>query len=176
MAIEKNSIPYAKALFSLATEKKNTANIKADAIALQSLAKDNVEFKDIIKNPTISNTVMNDLVQKLFSGKVQPETLDFLRLLIKKGRIGQLASIFEAVVFFVNQSENLTQVKLTTATAISDNEKSQIASKFLGDRKCEIENVVNPEIVGGFVLEFDNKILDNSISTQLQTLKNNLIN
>jgi F0F1-type ATP synthase delta subunit len=35
---------------------------------------------------------------------------------------------------------------------------------------------VNPELVGGFVLEFDNKILDNSISTQLQTLKNNLIN
>jgi F-type H+-transporting ATPase subunit delta len=176
MAIEKNSIPYAKALFSLATEKKSTASIKADAIALQSLAKNNAEFKDIIKNPTISNTVMNDLVQKLFSGKVQPETLDFLRLLIKKGRIGQLASICEAVVFFVNQSENLTQVKITTATAVSDNEKSQIASKFIGDRKCEIENVVNPEILGGFVLEFDNKILDNSISTQLQTLKNNLIN
>jgi F-type H+-transporting ATPase subunit delta len=176
MAIEKNSIPYAKALFSLAIDKKSTANVKADAIALQSLAKDNLEFKDIIKNPTISNTVMNDLVQKLFSGKVQPETLDFLRLLIKKGRIGQLGSICEAVVFFVNQSENLTQVKITTATAVSDNEKSQIASKFIGDRKCEIENVVNPEILGGFVLEFDNKILDNSISTQLQTLKNNLIN
>ncbi|MBL7788614.1 MAG: ATP synthase F1 subunit delta [Chitinophagales bacterium] len=176
MAIEKNSIPYAKALFSLATEKKNTASIKADVMALQSLATENAEFKDIIKNPTISATLMNDLVQKLFSGKLQPETLDFLRLLIKKGRIGQLASICEAVVFFINQSENLTHVKLTTATAVSDNEKSQIASKFLGDRKCEIENIVNPEIVGGFVLEFDNKILDNSISTQLQTLKNNLIN
>jgi F-type H+-transporting ATPase subunit delta len=176
MAIEKNSIPYAKALFSLATEKKNTANIKADALALQSLANGNVEFKDIVKNPTISNSVKAEIIQKLFSGKVQPETLDFLNLLIKKGRLGQLGAICEAVVFFVNQSENLTQVKITTATAVSDQEKAQIASKFLGDRKCEVENIVNPEILGGFVLEFDNKILDNSISTQLQTLKNNLIN
>jgi F-type H+-transporting ATPase subunit delta len=67
-------------------------------------------------------------------------------------------------------------VKLTTATAVTDTEKSQIATKFLGDRKYEIESLVNPKLVGGFVLEFDNKILDNSISTQLQTLKNNLIN
>jgi F-type H+-transporting ATPase subunit delta len=176
MAIEKNSIPYAKALFSLATDKKNTAQVKADAMALIAIVKGNADFKDIIKNPTVSNTTKADLIQKLFSGKIQVETLNFLQLLIKKGRLGQLASICEAIIFLVNQAENLTQVKLTTATAVSDNEKSQIASKFLGDRKYEIENVVNPSIVGGFVLEFDNKILDNSISTQLQTLKNNLIN
>jgi len=176
MAIEKNSIPYAKALFSLATDKKNTPSVKADAQALIAVSKDSVEFNDIIKNPTISNQTKTEIINKLFTGTLQKETLDFLHLLIKKRRLGQLASICEAVVFFINQSENLTQVRLTTATAVSDTEKAQIASKFLGERKYEIENVINAEIVGGFVLEFDNKILDNSISTQLKTLKNNLIN
>jgi F-type H+-transporting ATPase subunit delta len=176
MAIEKNSIPYAKALFSLAVDKKNTAAIKADAQTLKSLALGHVEFKDLISNPTVSNQTKSDIIKNTFAGKLQPETLNFLYLLIKKGRLGQLGSICETIIHLVNQSENLTQVKLTTATAVTDTEKSQIATKFLGDRKYEIESLVNPELVGGFVLEFDNKILDNSISTQLQTLKNNLIN
>lgn len=176
MAIVKNSIPYAKALYSLAVDNNNTAKVKADAITLHSLAIENIEFKDIIKNPTLSASVMNDLIAKLFEGKVQKETLDFLYLLVKKGRLAQLASICETFVFLVNQAENLTQVRLTTAAAISDTEQAQIATKFLENRKFEIVNVVKPEIVGGFVLEFDNKILDNSISSQIQTLKNNLTN
>jgi F-type H+-transporting ATPase subunit delta len=176
MAIEKNSIPYAKALFSLAIDKKNTAAIKADAQTLKSLAQNHTEFKDLISNPTVSNQTKSNIIKNTFAGKIQPETLNFLFLLIKKGRLGQLGSICETIIHLVNQSENLTQVKLTTATAVTDTEKSQIATKFLGDRKYEIESLVNPELVGGFVLEFDNKILDNSISTQLQTLKNNLIN
>lgn len=175
MAIEKNSIPYAKALFSLAIDKKNTAAIKTDAQTLKSLAQGHIEFKDIISNPTVSNQTKSDIIKNTFAGKLQPETLNFLYLLIKKGRLGQLGSICEMIIHLVNQSENLTQVRLTAATAVSDTEKSQIATKFLGNRKYEIESIVNPELVGGFVLEFDNKILDNSISTQLQILKNNLI-
>lgn len=174
MAIEKNSIPYAKALFNLSVDKKNTVNVKADAIALMAIANGDENFKDIIKNPTISNTTKSELLQKIFQGKLQQETLDFLQLLVRKGRLSQLASICEALIFLVNQSENLAQVTLTTAYAISDTEKKQIADKFLGSRKYEVESVVKPSIVGGFILEFDHKILDNSISTQLQTLKNNL--
>ena len=135
MAIEKNSIPYAKALFSLAIDKKNTAAIKADAQTLKSLAQNHTEFKDLISNPTVSNQTKSNIIKNTFAGKIQPETLNFLFLLIKKGRLGQLGSICETII-----------------------------------------QLVNPELVGGFVLEFDNKILDNSISTQLQTLKNNLIN
>lgn len=174
MAIVKNSIPYAKALFNLSVEKKNSAEIKADALLLLNLVQTNNEFKDIIKNPTNSSHTLKELFKKLFSGKVQNDTLSFLDLLIQKGRINQLGSIAEAIIFMINQSENIAQVKLTTASAVSDTEKAQIASQFLGNRKFEIENTVNPNIIGGFILEFDNKILDNSIANQLQTLKNNL--
>jgi len=150
--------------------------VKADAVTLMSLAQGHIEFKDLISNPTVSNQAKSDIIKNTFTGKLQSETIDFLYLLIKKGRLGQLGSICEAIIYLVNQAENLTQVKLTTATALSDTDKSQIATKFLGNRKYEIQSVVNSALLGGFILEFDNKILDNSISTQLQTLKNNLIN
>lgn len=174
MAIEKNSIPYAKALFDLAKEKNQIATIKADAVALRDVCTKSTDFKDFIANPTIANDKKVEVLKNLFSGKVQTETLEFLLLLVKKGRLSQLPSICEAAIYFFNQEENIIQVKLTTATSISDNEKSTIASKFLGNKKYEMENVVNPSIIGGFVLEFDNKILDNSISNQLNQFKNNL--
>jgi F-type H+-transporting ATPase subunit delta len=174
MAIEKKSIPYAKALFDLAKEKNLLTQIKSDAVALKDTCKASVEFKDLISNPTIANEKKVELIKTIFSGKIQNETLNFLNLLVKKGRLGQLSSICEACIHFINQSENLIQVKLTTATAVSDTEKTAIASKFLGANKYEIENLVNPDIIGGYVLEFDNKIVDSSISNQLNQFKNNL--
>jgi len=176
MSIVKNSIPYAKALFDLSKEKGLTSSIKEDVIALKEVCQNSAEFKDFIANPTVSNDKKAEVLKTLFSGKIQKETLDFLNLLVKKGRLGQLGSICETCISFINESENLIQVKLTTATAISDTEKAQIASKFLGNSKYEVETIVNPEIIGGFVLEFNNKILDNSISNQLNQFKNNLTN
>lgn len=174
MAIEKNSIPYAKALFNLAVEKKISDEIKQDMLTLKDICKHSAEFKDLISNPTVTNSKKGEVLSSLFSGKIQKDTLDFLNLLIKKGRLGQLSSICEACIHFINESQNLILVKLTTASAISDNDKAQIASKFLGKNKFEMENIINPDIIGGFVLEYDNKILDNSISNQLNKLKNNL--
>ncbi len=174
MAIEKKSIPYAKALFDLAKDKNLLKQIKEDAMALKDICKSSIEFKDLISNPTIANDKKVELLKTIFSGKIQADTLNFLNLLVKKGRLGQLSSICEACIHFINQSENLIQVKLTTASAVSDTEKTAIASKFLGANKYEIENIVNPDIIGGFVLEFDNKIVDSSISNQLNQFKNNL--
>ena len=174
MAVIKSSIPYAKALFDLAKEKNLLAKVKEDVEALRDVCTQSVEFKDIISNPTIANDKKQEILKNLFSGKIQSETLSFLNLLIKKGRLEQLASICESCIQMIHQSENIIQVKLTTATAISDTEQAQIATKFLGNSKYEIESQVNPSIIGGFVIEYDNKILDKSISNQINQFKNNL--
>lgn len=174
MAIVKNSIPYAKALFDLAKEKNQIASIKSDVLILRKICVENSDFKDLISNPTISNESLVGIVQKLFSNKLQNETLQFLQLLIKKGRLNLLEAICETTIHFINQEENIIQVKLTTAAAISDSEKNAIATKFLSNQKFEMENIVNPEIIGGFVLEYNNKILDNSVSHQINQFKNQI--
>jgi F-type H+-transporting ATPase subunit delta len=175
MAILKTSIPYAKALFELAKEKNMVTDIKSDTQSLVQAIDKSTEFADFISNPIVSSTDKTTTLAKLFGGKIKTETSNFLNILVSKGRISELKSVCEAFQEMANKESNTYQLKLTTATHISDDAKKQIAEKSLGDAKFEIETIVNPEILGGFILEYDNRMLDQSISTKVNTFKKNIL-
>lgn len=174
MAVLKSSIPYAKALFQLAKEKNELADVKADANLILESLKGSAEFGNMISNPTISKSNKTEILQKLFSSKIKSETNSFLALLVNKGRISELDSVCEAFIDMVNKESNTVKVRLTTAYKISDDTQKQIAGKAMGESKYEIENIINPDILGGYILEFNNKMLDQSISNKIQTIKNNI--
>ena len=163
MAILKTSIPYAKALFELAKEKNMVTDIKSDTQSLVQAIDKSTEFADFISNPIVSSTDKTTTLAKLFGGKIKTETSNFLNILVSKGRISELKSVCEAFQEMANKESNTYQLKLTTATHISD------------DAKFEIEAIVNPEILGGFILEYDNRMLDQSISTKINTFKKNIL-
>lgn len=174
MAVLKSSIPYAKALFQLAKEKSLLSEIKSDANLILTALKQSSEFGNIISNPTISKSHKIEILTKLFATKIQSQSTGFLTLLVNKGRISEIASVCEAFIDMVNRDSNTIKVKLTTASQISDESQKQITAKILGKSNYEIEHVVNSNILGGYVLEFDNKMLDQSVSNKIQTIKNNL--
>lgn len=173
MAILKSSTPYAKALFELAREHKNIDTVKSDINTLLSGVQSSDELRNLINNPTVGTEKMTAIFQKTFT-KLQATTSSFLSLVIKKGRISELASICEAFIQLANQESNTVQVRLTTASAISDATQKQIASKVLKNANYEIQSIINPSILGGYVLEYDNKMLDESIANKIQSIKNNL--
>lgn len=174
MAILKSSIPYAKALFDLAKDKNLLTDIKTDMSSLLDAVNNSPEFKDLISNPTMNKTSKIELFSKLFSGKLKAETSSFLTLLITKGRMAELGSVCESYIHMVNTESNTVLVKLTTASQITDEAKNQIASKALGTAKYEVETIVNPDIIGGYILEFDNKMIDQSLSTKINIIKKDL--
>jgi F-type H+-transporting ATPase subunit delta len=70
-----------------------------------------------------------------------------------------------------SEGTNIVSLKLTTASAITDEMKNQLASSIVKNAKVEIKTVVDPSIIGGFIAEFNNQMLDESISTKINKLK-----
>ena len=165
---------YAKSLVDFATEKNELDSVKADMQYIDAVCKASRDFSNMLKSPIIKADQKEKMITAIIAGKVGAITAAFVNLLVKKGRESDLREIATAFINQYNAIKGIHKVKLTTAVAISSE-----AAKVIGDRvkaannfgTVELETVVNEKLIGGFVLVFDNKLVDASIATDLREIK-----
>ena len=165
---------YAKSLVDLATEKGQLEAVYADMKYLQAVCKASKEFVALLKSPIIKNDQKNSIVTAVTKGKVSELTSAFNILLVKKGRESDLPEIAFAFIDLYNEIKGIHRVKLKTAVAVSDEVKKSIEEKVKTAQNLgtiELETVVDAKLIGGFVLEFSNKLVDASILRDLKDIK-----
>ena len=94
--------------------------------------------------------------------------------MIKKGREFELPEIVEAYIDQYNAIKGIHKVKLTTAVEVSEELKKSIIEKAVresGVASVELETKVDADLIGGFVLEFNNNLVDASIARDLRDIK-----
>jgi F-type H+-transporting ATPase subunit delta len=95
-------------------------------------------------------------------------------LLIAKTREEYIPEIITAVIGLYNQLKGIHIVKLTTAAALSEEVKQSIVAKLKAEtsmQHIELHSTVNEELIGGFVLEFNNNLVDASVARDLRDIK-----
>ena len=165
---------YAKSLIDLSIEKGQLEAVYADMKYLQELCKLSKEFVTLMRSPIVLNDQKNAILLALTKGKISELTEAFSTLLIKKGREGDLPEITVAFVEQYNEMKGIHVVKLSTATELTAELKAAIESRVTkgqGFPTIELETVVDEKLIGGFVLEFDNKLVDASILNDLKVIK-----
>ncbi|MEO8174844.1 MAG: ATP synthase F1 subunit delta [Sediminibacterium sp.] len=165
---------YAKSLIDLATEKGQLEAVYADMKYLQAVCKASKEFVALLKSPVINSDQKNNIVGAVTKGKVSELTTLFNTLLVKKGRESDLPEIAFAFVDQYNALKGIHRVKLTTAVPVSDEVKKSIEGKVKsaqGIGTIELETAVDEKLIGGFVLEFNNNLVDASILRDLKDIK-----
>lgn len=162
---------YAKSLIDLAQEQGQLEVVYNDVLLLQNIIKSNSEFAMILRSPIVSTDKKDKIVAAVTAGKVSALTSAFNRLLISKGREATLPEILTS---FIQQYKNLKKIhtiKLTTATAISDDLKNAIMAQIRKTstiENIELETSIDESIIGGFVLQAGDKMIDASISYDLK--------
>lgn len=165
---------YAKSLIDLATERGQLEAVYADMKYLQAVCKASKEFVSLLKSPVINNDQKNKIVTEVTKGKVGELTAAFNTLLVKKNRESDLPEIAFAFIDQYNALKGIRRVKLTTAVAVSDEVKKSIEAKVQsaqGSGTIELETAVDEKLIGGFVLEYNNNLVDASILRDLKDIK-----
>lgn len=165
---------YAKSLVDLAQEKGQLETVYKDMQYLQQVSKQSREFVALIKSPIIKAEKKNAIIDAVTKGKVSEMTAGFNRLLVLKGRENALPEIVNAFIDQYNAIKGIHKVKLTTATEASEELKRSMIEKVkaeAGFGTIELETKIDPSIVGGFILEFNNKKVDASILRDLKDVK-----
>ncbi|WP_018614088.1 ATP synthase F1 subunit delta [Segetibacter koreensis] len=165
---------YAKSLIDLSVERNELESVYRDMQYLQAVCKASREFVSLLKSPVVSIDKKSGAIAAVTSGKISDVTSTFNMLLIRKNREFYLPEIVDAFINQYNEIKGIHKVKLTTATPISDEVKKSIVSKIIREtslQEIELEAVVKEEIIGGFILEYDNNLVDVSIQRDLRDLK-----
>ncbi len=162
---------YAKSLMDLAIEKGQLEQVFADMQWLQTACKSSRDFVNLLRSPIIKADAKRKIVEAVTGGKISAMTAAFNALLINKGREGNLPEIAAAFIEAYKAHKNIQTVKLTTASPISDMVKNEIIDQIKktgGFEKVELDQKVDENLIGGFVLQVGDKLVDASIAYDLK--------
>lgn len=164
---------YAKSLIGLAQERGELETIYQDMQFLQSICKSNRDFVNLLRSPVVKPDKKEAIINIITKDRISKPTAAFTKLLVDKGREEDLPEIINAFVTQYNEIRGIQKVKLTTAVPVSDDVKTALLEKVkrsTGFDKIEMETVVDPNIIGGFVLEYNNNLVDASVSRDLRDI------
>lgn len=170
---------YAKSLIDLAVERNQLEEIYKDMLYLQAVCKSSREFVALLKSPVVAADKKDAILKAVTAGKVGEVTTVFNKLLVNKGRESVLPEIIQAFIEQYKKYKGIYTVKLTTAAPVSDELKQQIIGKIQEQtamKNVELETAVKDELIGGFVLELGDTLVDGSIAYDLNKIKSQFMN
>ncbi len=173
MRIKLLSKRYAQALFDLAEEFKLLNKVDSDLRLVGEVFAENRELRVVISNPVIDAHKKVKVLNSIFESSVQKLSMKFLTLITNKGREKYIPYICEAFDEIFKEYKNILPVSLTTAQKADSTIKAGITNKLKEATKMNIElsEKVSEDIIGGFVVDFQDYQYDASIINQLNKLK-----
>ncbi len=178
MSVTRIASRYAKSLIELAQDQGKLEVVKEDIATFKQVL-GNRDFELLIKSPIIQGDKKQSIFKRIFSGKIDTLTESFFDIVIRKGRESVLVDITEAFEDQYRGLKNITKAKVTTATQMTPAQLAKIKAGLLGmdivKGSVELECEVDPNLIGGFVLEIEDKLYDASVKNKLAQLKKEIL-
>ena len=166
------SVRYARALLKSATDAKIEDAVYTE---MQQLAKSYVEVPQLrftIDNPMLSKDKKEALLLTAVGEKSSDLTKTFIQLVLKEDRERVMQFIANSYVTLYRQQKNVIRGRLITAAAVSPATEQKMRQMVEGKTNgtVEFESEVDPDIIGGFILEYDTYRMDASVKTKLNSI------
>jgi ATP synthase F1 delta subunit len=167
---------YARALFEAAQEQGRVEDVQRDLGAFADAVEGSPELSAFLANPEVESPAKIGVLGELSEG-ADPLVHNFLRLLAEKGRAGQIPGVRDEYQALVDRAEGRVAVELTTAYELSDEEAASIVGQIeeASGRTVEATRKVDPELIGGMILQAGSLRVDASVRGRLQRLRHELV-
>ena len=166
------SVRYARALLKASLMAKAEDVVYQDMLTLRTSYIQVPQLRHALDNPTLKSSEKEKLLLTAM-GKPSDMSQKFIKLVLNEGRENHLQFIANSYITLYRESKNIINGKLTTAVPVS--EKMEQKMKQMVEQRTsatvEFETVVDPEIIGGFILEYDTFRMDASVKNQLATMR-----
>lgn len=168
----KISIRYAKALLSSAKDAKVEEQVYSEMTTLDSAFAQIQLLKQAMTNPTLTKEDKIKLLNSVFNNKASKLTQGFINLVVENGREDYFHRIALSFQELYRKDKNIVVTHLTTAIELDEPLKKKIINSVeeQENSKVELRTEINPDIIGGYILDIDGKRLDASIIRQLSKL------
>lgn len=167
---------YAKALFDIATDKDQTTKYQAELQLLVDNLNDNAEFETLLYGQVISAEQKKDLVKKVFGAEFSADTMNFVCLVLDKGRANMLPEMLKAYEELMDDAAGIIPVKVTAAFELSAEQLNDLSAAFEKKLSAPVRLItsVDKTLIGGIKAQVGDTVYDGSLSGRLSELSRRL--
>lgn len=163
---------YAKALLDLTVEKKIEDAVYADMQLVNSVIGESKDLELLLKSPVVKSDKKENILKEIFEGKIDKVSFTFIELIVSKGREFMLKDICESYLSEYKKHKNIIEAKVISANKLTEESKKKIAQLLNADgAKVDITEKIDPTLIGGFLVQVDDKQIDATIKGKLLQLK-----
>ncbi len=176
MSYSKISKRYAKALFGFSQEQNNLELIKQDMDYIHELCNVSKDFVGMLESPVIKVHKKMEIIAAILKDEVSETTMKFLALISKSRREKIIPNLSEEFILMYNEFIGLKKVDLYSAVELPSSLKNKIMKVLAEqtDKRIELTQNIQEDLIGGFVLKMDDMLFDASLKNQLSKIKNHL--
>jgi F-type H+-transporting ATPase subunit delta len=166
---------YARALYEAARDKGRVEVVREELGDFVAAQRDVPELRELLRNPQLDQRVKASALGELLGGE-EELVRNFLLLLAEKGRAGEIEEVAREFERLAAREEGILDVELTTAVELSDEEARDVIAQIeqASGRKVVATRRVDPDLIGGIVLQAGSMRLDASVRGRLNRLRTEL--
>ena len=167
------NLNYAKALFLVASDMGQLDAVCSDMRTVSDVCSQNHILGTLFANPVIRESKKVAVLSDLFSERVSKISMLFLTFVVRKRRAVNLKGIANAFVQLYRDENNIVLSTLVTASEVGDDVRQAVCDAVGNHtgKQVELTTKVDPSIMGGFSVTYDNNMYDARISSQIARLR-----
>ncbi|MDY0344221.1 MAG: ATP synthase F1 subunit delta [Lentimicrobium sp.] len=164
---------YAKALIDLSIERQLLEEVYHDMNMLESVCNSNPDFRHMLNSPLIRNERKIKVIHEIFKDSLQPLTIKYMELLIRKRRESHLDEISKAFNILYREHKNIRLVYVTSVVPLEDKTRNEIKNIVAGDTGADVRliEIIDPSLIGGLIVKIENTLFDDSVRRKLKDLR-----
>lgn len=168
---------YATGLFELSVEENSVESTKQEVEDLLSVLHENPDIQLFFQAVKVSKQEKRNFIDKVFSKLCSHNLVNFMKLLIDKGRISYLEEILNYYITLADEKLGILRATVTSAKPLSkeDLQKIQKALEKKTDKSVILNNRMDPSLIAGIKVTVGNKVTDITMSTKIETMRNALL-
>jgi|SRR5690625_3339181 len=168
---------YADALFQYAIENDKAEQFVSQLSVILDVFQENEKSLQFLSHPRVDEVKKMQFIDEVFNS-FDRAIVNTLKILIQRQRIAHVTSVIEQFIQFYNEANKIAVATVYSVRELTDKEREEFERSFkkvIDKNKIEIENIIDPSLIGGMRIRVGNTIYDGSISNKLNRIKSNIV-
>jgi F-type H+-transporting ATPase subunit delta len=168
------TLAYAEALFGVARAEGTLGEVEDELFRFSQTLQGSDELREALTDPSIPASRRQQIVEDLLGGRASSTTIALVSMVVGTGRARQLPEIIKQLVDMSAAEANKEVAEVRSAIPLTDEQRKRLA-EALGNatgKQVEVKVVVDPSVLGGIVAQVGDTVIDGSVRSRLDQLKN----
>lgn len=174
--MDKIASRYAEALVAIAQDEQRLDAFKAQAKVLYKIFRENPDYVELFSKPQLSLTEKHGLLDSVLSQQIDPYWLNLLKLLVDKRRSQLLVTVTLDFIHLANAAQGIEEGTVYSVYPLAEADLAALEATYSTQRNTKVEfiNKLDPTLISGLRIRFNESVIDLSLSAQLDALRDTL--